>query len=113
MATGPAQLLGGFSAVKGILQLLLVYNLTCVVVFATAYYSIGFGKNFNLPETMDDTYINCLYYAFAVQATCMAGEVYPKTRLGRGILAMQILSAFMATMVLLVPWVHISLKHSK
>lgn len=100
--------LGGFHAIRNILFLLLMYNLTCVLVFSAVYYSVGFEKNFNLPEGTEPSYQNCLYYSFAVQATCMAGEIYPKTATGRAILSFQILSAFLVTMVLIVPWIKAS-----
>lgn len=100
--------LGGFHAVRNILFLLVAYNLTSVLIFSGLYTAIGFEKNFNLPEGTEPTYANALYYSFAVQATCMAGEIYPKTALGRGILSMQILSAYLTTMVLIVPWIKAS-----
>lgn len=98
-------LLGGFHAVKGILALLLVYNLMCVIVFSTLYYTFDIRKHFVTPDGFQGTYLDCMYYAFAVQSTCMAGEVYPRTALGRALLSFQLLSAFLATMVLIVPWI--------
>lgn len=102
------RILGGFRAVKSILALLLAYNLACVVVFATLYYTLGIKKHFTTPDEFEGTYADCLYYAFAVQTTCMAGEVYPKTPLGRALLSFQLLSAFVAAMVLIVPWIKAS-----
>lgn len=101
-------LLGGFHAARRILWLLLAYNLACVLTFSTLYYTLGFKKHFETPDGFDETYPNCMYYAFAVQSTCMAGEVYPKTTTGRTLLSLQLLSAFMATMVLIVPWVKVA-----
>ena len=98
-------LLGGFRAAKGILILLFAYNLACVLVFSTLYYIVGFENHFHTPDDFQPSFPNCMYYAFAVQSTCMAGEVYPKTTLGRGLLSFQLLSAFLATMVLIVPWI--------
>lgn len=96
---------GGFHAVRNILIALLVYNLSCVLFFSMMYNVIGFDDHFELPESVAPTYANALYYSFAVQATCMAGEIYPKTPLGRGMLSFQILSAYLTTMVLIVPWI--------
>ena len=106
-------LLGGFHAAKKILWLLFLYNLGSVVAFSMLYHTVGLDKHFELPEGTPATYPNCLYYAFAVQATCMAGEIYPKTPLGRGILSCQILSAFLSTMVLIVPWIRATSSASK
>lgn len=100
--------LGGYHAVRNVLMLLLVYNLISVFFFSFLYVGIGFGTHFQMPEGTKPTYANALYYSFAVQATCMAGEIYPKTPLGRGILSMQILSAYLTTMVLIVPWIKAS-----
>jgi hypothetical protein len=100
------KVLGGFHAVRNILLLLLVYNLVCIFSFAGIYMGIGFDKHFQLPPDIKPTYANALYYSFATQATVMAGEIVPKTALGRGVLSVQITSAFLSTMVLLVPWVN-------
>lgn len=102
------EMLGGFRAVRSILFLLLIYSLSCVFVFAGLYKAIGFSENFNLPENMEPSFANCMYYSFATQATCMAGEVSPKTQLGRTVLSFQILSAYLTTLVLIVPWIHAS-----
>lgn len=98
-------LLGGFHAAKNILLLLFAYNIVCMMTFATLYYSTGFDKHFNLPEGVKPNFLNALYYSLAVQATCMAGEIYPKTSFGRGILSFQITSAYLTTIVLIVPWI--------
>lgn len=98
-------LLGGYTAAKNILILLFAYNIVCLLTFATIYYATGFDKHFNLPEGTTPTFQNALYYSLATQATCMAGEITPKTPFGRGILSFQITSAYLTTMVLIVPWV--------
>lgn len=99
------ELLGGFHAAQQILALLFAYNVVCVLTFSAIYYKVGFDKHFELPETVKPNYVNALYYSLAVQATCMAGEIYPKTALGRGILSFQITSAYLTSMVLIVPWI--------
>lgn len=99
------RLLGGYKAASHVLLLLFMYNTICLFTFATIYYSIGFDKHFNLPDDMEPSFKNCLYYSLATQATCMAGEVTPKTPLGRGVLSFQITSAYLVTLVLIVPWV--------
>ena len=104
--------LGGFHAVRNILLLLLAYNLTCVLLFGSLYVAVGFDKHFDLPEHMAPSFANSLYYSFAVQATCMAGEVTPKTQLGRTLLSLQILSAYLTTMVLIVPWIKASTRRA-
>lgn len=102
------QWLGGYHAVRNVLALLLLYNLASVFLFSMLYKVVGFEKHFNLPEGMSPSYANALYYSFATQATCMAGEIYPKTQTGRTILSLQILSAYLTTMVLIVPWIKAS-----
>lgn len=99
------RILGGYKAATDVLVLLFLYNTICLFMFATLYYAIGFEQHFNLPEDMEPSFKNCLYYSLATQATCMAGEVTPKTPLGRGVLSFQITSAYLATLVLIVPWV--------
>ena len=96
---------GGFHAVRNILITLLVYNFVCVFFFATVYTALGFDKHFDLPDNVSPNFANALYYSFATQATCMAGEITPKTAVGRGLLSFQILSAYLTTMVLIVPWI--------
>ena len=100
------ELLGGYNAVKEIVIMLFAYNALCVFMFSVIYYNSGFDKHFELPEGFAPNYQNCLYYSLAVQATCMAGEVYPKTAFGRGVLSFQITSAYVTTLMLLAPWVH-------
>lgn len=99
------QLFEGLQAARGILTLLFAYNLACVLTFATLYYAVGLDTHFNIPEGADNSFGTCMYYSFAVQSTCMAGEIYPKTAVGRGILSFQLLSAMMVTMILIVPWI--------
>lgn len=98
-------LLGGYTAAKNILILLFTYNIACLFTFAVIYHTTGFDKHFNLPPDVKPTFQNALYYSLATQATCMAGEITPKTPFGRGVLSFQITSAYLTTMVLIVPWV--------
>ena len=109
--TGMVNVFGGYHAVRNILLALFVYNLTCTLFFSMMYSVVGFDKHFVMPEGTKPDYANALYYSFAVQATCMAGEIYPKTPLGRGILSFQILSAYLTTMVLIVPWIKATRGH--
>lgn len=102
---GLLRLLGGFHAATQVLAFLFIYNVVCLLVFGVIYYNVGFDKHFNLPDDMDPSFKNCMYYSLATQATCMAGEVTPKTSFGRGVLSFQITSAFLTTMVLVVPWI--------
>lgn len=99
------ELLGGFRAIKSIIWLLFIYNLVCIFAFSLLYKLVGFSDHFELNEGVEDAYPTALYFSFATQATCMAGEIYPKTRLGRGIMSFQILSAWLVTLVLIVPWI--------
>lgn len=103
---------GGLEAVRNILVMLLAYNLSCVLAFSTVYHAVGLRNHFAVPDGFEDSFLNCMYYAFAVQTTCMAGEVYPKTQLGRTLLSFQLLSSWMSTMVLIVPWVRAATTHS-
>jgi hypothetical protein len=98
-------LLGGYIAAKNILLLLFAYNIVCLVAFALVYYHAGFDKHFNLPPDVEPSFKNALYYSLATQATCMAGEITPKTTFGRGVLSVQITSAYLTSMILIVPWV--------
>lgn len=100
-----SDVLGGYRAAKNILILLFAYNILCLLGFAVVYHFAGFDAHFNLPADMPPTFKNALYYSLATQATCMAGEVTPKTAFGRGVLSFQITSAYLTTMVLIVPWV--------
>lgn len=106
------ELLGGYHAAQKVLVLLFAYNVTCLLLFATIYYSTGFDRHFNLPPDVKPTYVNALYYSLATQATCMAGEITPKTAFGRGVLSFQITSAYLTSMVLIVPWIHAAQRRS-
>lgn len=103
---GLLRLLGGFHAARNVLVALFAYQVVCLLLFASLYYFNDFDKHFNLPEDMEPNFRNCLYYSLATQATCMAGEVTPKTPFGRGILSFQITSAYLTTLILVVPWIH-------
>lgn len=96
---------GGSHAVVSILLMLLTYNVVCVFGFGAWYSAIDFEKHYALPEGVENTFSTRLYYALAVQATCMAGEIYPKTTLARTIQSLQITSAWLVTLVLVVPWI--------
>lgn len=105
MSQALLRLMGGYHAASNVLLLLFTYNTLCLLTFATIYYFSGFDEHFNLPPDMKPNFQNCLYYSLATQATCMAGEVTPKTPFGRGVLSFQITSAYLATIVLIVPWI--------
>ena len=98
-------LLGGYRAAGNVLLLLFAYNALCLCLFGALYYFTGFDTHFNLPPDMKPNFANALYYSLATQATCMAGEITPKTPFGRGILSFQITSAYLASIVLIVPWI--------
>ena len=99
------RLLGGSHAVTSILMMLIAYNVVCVFGFSAWYSAIDFDKHYALPEGVPNSLSTRMYYALAVQATCMAGEIYPKTTLARTIQSLQITSAWLVTLVLVVPWI--------
>lgn len=103
-----AELFGGYHAVSRILALLLAYNLACVCFFAAAYSFIDFDTHFVVPAGVRTDVSVRLYYAFATQSTQMAGEIYPKTALARALVSVQILSAYVVTLALVVPWIRAS-----
>jgi hypothetical protein len=101
-----AALFGGYRAVTRVLWLLLAYNFMCVFFFAAMYSAIDFNAHFVVPAGVRADASTRLYYAFATQSTQMAGEIYPKTALARGLVSFQILSAYVVTLALVVPWIH-------
>ena len=98
-------LFGGTHVVTSILLMLCLYNMVCVFGFSLWYSAIDFEKHFSIPEGVSNNYSTRLYYAFAVQATCMAGEIYPKTNMAHTIQSLQILTAWLVTLILVVPWI--------
>ena len=96
---------GGERVVTGILLLLLAYNAVCVFGFSAVYSLVDFDKHWALPEGVENNYSTRLYYSLAVQATCMAGEIYPKTTTARTVQSIQIMSAWLTTLILVVPWI--------
>lgn len=97
--------IGTYHVMKRMLVGVLVYNVVCVFVFSILYGMIGFSKNFNMPASVDDTYRTRLYYSFATQATCMAGEIYPVTPAAHVVLSMQIAAAWLQVLLFVVPWI--------
>ena len=102
----------GYHVVTGMIMLLLLYNFVCIMTFAGLYSAIDFSKHFSLPTGVKNTFELRLYYAFCVQAQCMAGEMYPITPLGRGILSTQIMFAWTIVLFFIVPWVVGGAKHA-
>lgn len=99
------ELFGGTRVVTGILLLLIVYNCVCIFGFSAVYSLMDFEKHFVLPEGVENNYSTRLYYSLAVQATCMAGEIYPKTTTAHTTQSIQIMSAWLTTLILVVPWI--------
>jgi hypothetical protein len=102
----------GYHVVAGMIILLLFYNFVCIMSFAGVYSTIDFSKHFSLPAGFKNTFGLRLYYAFCVQAQCMAGEIYPITNLARGILSTQIVFAWTIMLLFIVPWVLGGAKHA-
>ena len=99
------KILSGLHAVTGILLLLMAYNVVCVFVFAGVYTMVDFQKHFAIPDEVENNWSTRMYYSLAVQATCMAGEIYPKTTLAHTIQSLQIVSSWLVTLMLVVPWI--------
>lgn len=86
-----------------VLVSLMLYMAFMVFGFCGVYSAIDFHKHFNVEEK-DDTALTRLYYSLGVQATVMT-EIAPKTPLGRRLVMLQILSAWLPTLFLVVPWI--------
>jgi len=83
---------------------LFTYFLFSWLFFACLYLSVGFTGNFSVPEGSPSGPGTPFYYAFAVQTNIGAGEISPKTSLGRALLNAQQLLAFAPALALLAPW---------
>lgn len=96
--------LGGQHALTSVLLLLLAYNALCVFGFFTVYSCIDFDKHYQLADGGTNNWSTRLYYSFSVQTTCMC-EIYPRNTLGRTLTSLQILSSWVPTLLLIVPWI--------
>lgn len=83
---------------------LLAYNLILLLSVVLVYHTIDFEAHFQLPEGVKPTTDVMLYYAFLSQSNVMAGEIVPKTRLGRTLLAVHIFLSWGIILAFLVPW---------
>lgn len=84
---------------------LLLYNMFVYSVTVACYHLIDFEKHFEMPEhTPKASTGTIMYYTFLSHASVMAGEIVPKTMLGRALLSIHILMTWVIMLLLLVPW---------
>jgi hypothetical protein len=82
-------------------EALLLYNIILFVIFVAIYHLIDFRRHFDLPEHTPPTTHSILYYTFMTQAQVMAGEISPKTNLGRQLLVVHVFLSWFVTVALL------------
>ena len=83
---------------------IVIYTLLTYSLFIVIYKFNDFEKHFAVPEgTKVDTRL-IMYYAFLVQTGYMAGEITPKTSVGRTIVALHSCFSWILTLALLAPW---------
>lgn len=83
-----------------LLRHLLIWHAAVYVVFVGVYAAVGFGKHFNLPSTADGSFGTTAYYALVVHGS-LGSDIYPRTGVGRGLVAMHLLLAWIPTVMLL------------
>ncbi len=80
---------------------IVLYNLMVYSMMIAIYHSIDFHKHFNVPHKAGlGTH---MYFAWMTHTNVMAGEITPKTALGRGLMCMHVLLTWGMVMVLLSP----------
>lgn len=90
---------------KRFLEGILLYNILVYSIIVGCYHYIDFDTHFEMPDhTPKATTGAIMYYAFLVHTGVMAGEIVPKTKLGRGLLAIHVLFSWGLIMILMAPW---------
>ena len=93
----------GVSWVARIIPWALLYHALIFFAFWVLYMSIGFRKNFNIPQVADpkdkkykgDGPLDVLYYTTVVHTTTGFGDVYPITWQARVLVIIHIMLVFM------------------
>ena len=83
---------------------LLLYNVLLYTMFLSIYLVIDFKKHFHLPEHTEDITSTIAYYTLLSQTQVMAGEIVPKTRLGRYLLMTHVFLSWFMIALVMVPW---------
>ena len=83
---------------------LVLYNVLLYCVFLSTYLIIDFHVHFNLPPGSSDDVSTIAYYTLLSQVQVMAGEITPKTSLGRTLLGLHVFFSWFVVVLIMVPW---------
>lgn len=96
LATGAGLLLS-----NAFLQNLMLYHMVLFVAFVGIYRTIDFEKHFTVKSRPSISHI--AYFTLLTQTTVMTGEITPKTKLGRSLLATHVLLSWMVVILSVTP----------
>jgi hypothetical protein len=80
---------------------ILLYNLMVYSMMIAIYHIIDFNKHFSMNRQAGTG--TKMYFTWMTHANVMAGEITPKTSLGRGLMCMHVFLTWGMLMVLLAP----------
>lgn len=83
------------------LETLMLYHMVLFIVFIMIYKSIEFEKHFTVEKAPSWSHI--AYFTLLTQTTVMAGEITPKTKLGRSILATHVFLSWFVVILSVTP----------
>ena len=83
-----------------LLRHVLIWHALVYSVFLAIYSAVGFGAHFNIPPTADGSFGTAAYYTLVVHGS-LGSDIYPRTPLGRALVAAHLLFAWIPTVLLL------------
>ena len=83
-----------------LLRHVLMWHVAVYLTFMTIYASVGFKRHFNIPATADGSFGTSAYYALVVHGS-LGSDIYPLTGVGRLLVSLHLLMAWIPTVLLL------------
>ena len=75
-------------------QILVLYELWVLFLFAILYYIIGMDTHFKLPSGTAATPVTAMYFGIVSHTTTGYGDIYPLTPLARVLVAVHLVGAW-------------------
>lgn len=99
--------MAGFATGAGLLltntflENLMLYHMVLFLTFVSIYRIIDFEKHFTVKSRPSISHI--AYFTLLTQTTVMAGEITPKTQLGRSLMATHVFLSWMVVILSVTP----------
>ncbi len=91
----------GLLMANSFLQSLMTYHMVLFIVFVSIYRLIKFDEHFTVDKTPTISHI--AYFTLLTQTTVMTGEITPKTKLGRSLLATHVFMSWFVVILSVTP----------